>query len=178
MMDEVNFNMVLLDLASGGVDRTSPEDIKTIADYAKPLTDYLASINFKQLATLVAHDVLTYNFNEKGVATSISINTTVAADYLFKRTPFEDKILAKTLLNDSPYTILNEVMHLTSQNYGSIKRFYVTTYMDQFFPAEIQKHIYTRNPPRAKFILKNGDHASFFSETPYLFHILREIANV
>ncbi|KAL3697703.1 hypothetical protein R1sor_011779 [Riccia sorocarpa] len=224
MLEEVNFKIVVLDLISGRIDKTSPADVKTIANFSKPLTDYLSSINFKvlvvghgiggaavtyamemnpdkiekaifvqavmpkdgetpglyingQLATLAAQDVLNYNFNDKGVATSISINTTVAPWYLFNRSPREDKILGMALLTDSPYAILNEVMHLTPGNYGSIKRFYITTYMDRYFPASVQKQIYTNNPPKAKFILKNGDHSPFFSEAPYLFNHLRSLAN-
>ncbi|KAL3697702.1 hypothetical protein R1sor_011778 [Riccia sorocarpa] len=182
MMEEVNFNTVLLDLPSGGVDRTRPEDVMTIANYSKPLTDYLASINFTVL--LVGHDLggaaVSYAMEmyPDKIEKAIFIQAVMPKD---GETPGllinGYKILAMKLLTDSPYSILNEVMHLTKENYGSVKRFYITTNMDRFFPSEVQKHIYTQNPPKAKFVLKNGDHASFFSEAPYLFNMLRTIAN-
>ncbi|OAE26877.1 hypothetical protein AXG93_4360s1320 [Marchantia polymorpha subsp. ruderalis] len=42
LMQAAGFNAVTLDLTSGGVDKTAADNVKTISQYAKPLTDFLS----------------------------------------------------------------------------------------------------------------------------------------
>lgn len=44
LLEEVGLHPVAVDLQGSGIDMTNPNKISTLADYSKPLTDYLASL--------------------------------------------------------------------------------------------------------------------------------------
>ncbi|THU61650.1 hypothetical protein C4D60_Mb07t25560 [Musa balbisiana] len=55
LLEEVGLNPVALDLRGSGIDNTDPNSITTLADYSKPLTDYLHNLLDDEKVILVGH---------------------------------------------------------------------------------------------------------------------------
>ncbi|KAJ8470342.1 hypothetical protein OPV22_024685 [Ensete ventricosum] len=55
LLEEVGLNPVALDLRGSGIDNTDPNSITTLADYSKPLTDYLHNLPDDEKVILVGH---------------------------------------------------------------------------------------------------------------------------
>ncbi|BBN03402.1 hypothetical protein MPTK1_2g23180 [Marchantia polymorpha subsp. ruderalis] len=107
--------------------------------------------------------------------TSIQMNATAMREYYFGQSSLEDYIMASSLLCATPYRCFDDPVYLTPERYGSIDRFYIKTGQDKIVPPVFQDIIINKNPPKQVFVLKNSDHASFFSETDLLFTLLKNI---
>lgn len=44
LLEEVGLDPTALDLKGSGIDMTDPNNVSTLADYSKPLTDYLENL--------------------------------------------------------------------------------------------------------------------------------------
>jgi beta-galactosidase beta subunit len=71
-----------------------------------------------------------------------------------------------------------EKIHLTSENYGSIPRYYIETTDDYALTPAIQHNLIKLNPPNHVFKLKGSDHAPFFSKPQGLLKLLTEISQL
>ncbi|OAE25022.1 hypothetical protein AXG93_4102s1000 [Marchantia polymorpha subsp. ruderalis] len=224
MLQEVGFTTVAIDMVSHGIDKTSPDEVLSMSQYAKPLTSHLANVTGKVI--LVSHGLgggpasyametfpekiskavflsgvmpltgemvldalkptfpalmntcflLNYNGVNKTYPSSIVVNRTGAPNCYFNRSPPLDVALATNLMEDTPWAVFYDSIKLTKANYGSIDRYYIRQGLDRIIPYDIQQQIIAHNPPKQVFLLKNGDHCGFFSETPYLFTLLKQIA--
>ncbi|KAG6547215.1 hypothetical protein Mapa_011151 [Marchantia paleacea] len=224
MLQRVGFRTVAIDMLSHGIDKTSPDDVMSISQYSRPLTNYLSNATGQVI--LVSHGLggapasyametypekiskavflsgvmpltdevvldslrstfsdlmgscftLNYNCDNKTRPSSIVVNRKGAPDCYFNRSPPLDIALSTNLMEDTPWAVFYDSLKLTRANYGSIDRYYIRQGLDRIIPYDIQQQIIAHNPPKQVFLLKNGDHCGFFSETPYLFTLLKEIA--
>ncbi|XP_042492363.1 putative methylesterase 14, chloroplastic [Macadamia integrifolia] len=55
LLEEVGLLPIALDLMGSGIDQTDPNSVKTLADYAKPLIDYLHNLPEEEQVILVGH---------------------------------------------------------------------------------------------------------------------------
>ncbi|KAG6544843.1 hypothetical protein Mapa_013533 [Marchantia paleacea] len=107
--------------------------------------------------------------------TSIGINVAFARQLFYRQSPEEDVTLAKTLLVPQPYAVVVEYLHLTSQRYGKIPRYYIVTGKDDLIEVSLQEAIIAMNPPAGVFRLNNSDHSAFFSEPLKLTNIIEHV---
>ncbi|KAL2644838.1 hypothetical protein R1flu_012425 [Riccia fluitans] len=120
---------------------------------------------------------LSYADGSLSMPTSMHMNINLPASrkFFFNRCPDEDFILLRDLLTPFPYRPFMQSLTLTDGNYGSVPRYYIKCGLDNMFSVVTQQKICDNNPPQVQFVLKNGDHAPMFSETPYLFFMLKSI---
>ncbi|KAF5197371.1 Esterase pir7b [Thalictrum thalictroides] len=55
LLEEAGMFPIAIDLMGSGIDRTDPDSISTLADYAKPLIDYLYNLPEEEKVILVGH---------------------------------------------------------------------------------------------------------------------------
>ncbi|KAL2644839.1 hypothetical protein R1flu_012426 [Riccia fluitans] len=122
--------------------------------------------------------VVNYNNPANPHPTSVMMNMTNSRYFYYNRSPVQDVTLAEHLLEETPWAVFYDDMKLTDANYGSIHRYFIRTGEDRVIPWDLQQSIIDHNPPQKFFTLKNGDHSAFFSETPWLFKLLKEISYI
>jgi len=105
----------------------------------------------------------------------IKVDTTKRKEMFYQWTPEKYISLTENLLVPNPLLPFVTPLYLTELNYGSVRRFYITTIKDNAITAEIQKYMYTMQPCEKVYSIYT-DHSSFFSTPNQLLNILLEIA--
>jgi pimeloyl-ACP methyl ester carboxylesterase len=126
----------------------------------------LASAPPSLIPRITAEQGLIVNFanGPDALPTSVSLNLTVAPAIFYNESPEVDIILALTLLDNQPYCTLSEVLFLTEANYGSVRRFYLQTDLDNVWGPGGEQYILNNNPPEKVFFINGSDHSAFFSK--------------
>ncbi|MTI24485.1 alpha/beta fold hydrolase [Fulvivirga kasyanovii] len=96
-------------------------------------------------------------------------------DLFYEDAPHESVILSQKLLTPEPLLPLSAPLTITTENYGSIDRYYITTTQDKAISPYIQEKMYTETPCKQVFHINSG-HSPFFSNVPQLKNILSNIA--
>ena len=86
--------------------------------------------------------------------------------------------MATVSMRPMPFAPILEKIVLTTENYGSIPRYYIETTDDHALTSAIQHNLIKINPPNHVFKLKGSDHAPFFSKPQGLFKLLLEISHI
>ncbi|MCG8698947.1 MAG: alpha/beta fold hydrolase [Bacteroidales bacterium] len=84
--------------------------------------------------------------------------------------------LSEMLLTPNPLQPIVTPLTLTVENYGSVRRFYIATNLDQAITPDFQEYMYTEQPCEEVFYI-NSSHSPFFSHPTRLKKILTRIAN-
>ncbi len=85
-------------------------------------------------------------------------------------------LLSKMLLTPEPLLPLMTQLTLTPENYGSVRRFYITTSYDRAITPEFQEKMYTEQPCEKVYTL-NTEHSPFFSAPDNLKNVLDKIGD-
>ncbi|GLJ11857.1 hypothetical protein SUGI_0178610 [Cryptomeria japonica] len=232
MLQRQGHRAVALDLTSNGINREAPaHDVKSLAQYAQPLLQYISAIPSGDTVIVVGHSlagsVVSYAMeryphkiakaifiasfmplsNQSYLASSFpqvfprllvngvvklnysegksseqpisaSFNLDHVKDYLYNESSEQDVSLSKLLLTSTPYSVAEEVLHLTPQKYGSVQRFFVKTEKDKLFLPQDQDYTIEQNPPERVFPLEGSDHSPFFSQPLTLCNLLQKIASL
>jgi hypothetical protein len=85
-------------------------------------------------------------------------------------------LLSEMLLTPNPLQPLVTPLTLTESNYGSVRRFYITTSYDRAITPDFQEIMFT-NLPCEKVYKLNTEHSPFFSAPNNLKNILDKIGD-
>lgn len=85
-------------------------------------------------------------------------------------------LLSKMLLTPEPLLPLMTKLTLTPENYGSVRRFYITTSYDKAITPAFQEKMYTEQPCEQVYTL-NTEHSPFFSAPDNLKNVLDKIGD-
>lgn len=96
----------------------------------------------------------------------------------FNQSPSKDVALAMVSMRHTPIGPIMEKMSLSSEKYGTGRRFYIQTLDDHALSPDIQEKLVRENPPEGVFKIKGSDHCPFFSKPQSLHKILLEIAQI
>lgn len=77
-----------------------------------------------------------------------------------------------------PFAPLADKISLSTENYGSIPRFYIKTEEDYAIPLPLQEAMIKSNQPKQVFQLKGSDHSPFFSRPQALHRLLIEVSKI
>lgn len=95
--------------------------------------------------------------------------------------PPEDLTLATLLARPHPSRMdakpSEELLALTKENYGSVRRVYVVAEQDIILPQEVQRWMIELNPPDEVKVIPGADHMLMFSKPQHLSSCLQEIAH-
>ncbi|KAJ1389191.1 Alpha/Beta hydrolase fold [Sesbania bispinosa] len=81
-------------------------------------------------------------------------------------------------MRHSPLGPIMEKLCLSSDKYGTGRRFYIQTLDDRALSPDVQEKLVRENPPEGVFKIKGSDHCPFFSKPQSLHKILVEIAQI
>ncbi|KAG6532342.1 hypothetical protein ZIOFF_006182 [Zingiber officinale] len=109
--------------------------------------------------------------------TAIDLDKSLLKELLFNQSPSKDVALALVSIRSIPFAPVLEKLSLT-ENYGSVRRFFIETTEDNAIPLQTQQRLCNVNPPERVFQLKGSDHSPFFSKPLTLHKILVEIATM
>lgn len=87
----------------------------------------------------------------------------------------QDVALAMVSMRPIPFPPAMEKITLTSDKYGSVRRFYIETVVDHALPFELQQNMINLNPPEQVSTLTGRDHSPFFSKPQSLDKTLVDI---
>lgn len=90
----------------------------------------------------------------------------------------QDIALANVSVRPIPLKPIMEKLSLTTENYGSVKRYFIQTLEDRMLSPDIQEKLVRDNPPDGVYKIKGSDHCPFFSKPLSLHRILVEIAQI
>ncbi|WVZ01308.1 hypothetical protein V8G54_027377 [Vigna mungo] len=96
----------------------------------------------------------------------------------FNQSPAKDVALAMVSMRHSPLGPIMEKLSLSTDKYGSGRRFYIQTLDDRALSPDVQEKLVRENPPEGVFKIKGSDHCPFFSKPQALHRILVEIAQI
>lgn len=140
---------------------------------------FLSSAYPETFPRLVSNGVVSLNYKEAAQQPiSASFNLDLLRSYLYNESPEEVVILAKSLLTPAPYPVAEEVLKLTEEKYGQVRRFYIMTMKDNLFLPQHQEATVTGNPPERAFALPASDHSPFYSCPLQLCNLLIHIATL
>lgn len=97
-------------------------------------------------------------------------------DIFYDASTAEYVLISKMLLTPNPLLPLITPLCLTDENYGSVRRFYITTNNDKAITPDFQEVMYTALPCEKVYAL-NTEHSPFFSATVNLKNILDKIGD-
>lgn len=96
----------------------------------------------------------------------------------FNQSPAKDVALAMVSMRHSPIGPIMGKLCLSTEKYGSVRRFYIQTLDDRALSPDVQEKLVRDNPPEGVFKIKGSDHSPFFSKPQSLHKILVEIAQI
>ncbi|CAA0828759.1 Putative methylesterase 13- chloroplastic [Striga hermonthica] len=230
LLKQRKYDVDAIDLAGSGSNFCDINSIKTLAQYATPVTHFLSNLGHNKQVILVGHDVggacishamemyphkvskaifvaatmLTHGqrpldiFSQQSCLsdisrraqkfiyaegkdhhpTAIDFDKSLLDDFLFNRTPPKDIALASVSMRPVPFAPVTDKLSLSSQNYGSIARFYIKTDDDFAIPPSLQESMIQSSPANQVFDLKNSDHCPFLSRPQPLCRLLIQISNI
>jgi pimeloyl-ACP methyl ester carboxylesterase len=140
---------------------------------------FLSSSNPKTFPRLVENGVVILNMKAgSDLPTSASLVLDHVKPYLYNESPDEDANLAQSLLTPTPFSVSAELLKLSKERYGSIRRFYIMLMKDRLFPPEYQEYSIAQNPPEKIFKMHASDHSPFFSKPRQLCNLVLHIATL
>ncbi|XP_072992485.1 putative methylesterase 14, chloroplastic [Typha latifolia] len=231
LLEEAGLHPIALDLTGSGIDQTDTNSIATLADYSKPLIDYLQSLPEDEKVILVGHSCggasISYALEcyPKKISKAVFVTATMVQDgqrpfdvfseelasadvflqesqflmysngrdkpptglmfdkqqikgLYFNQSPSKDIALAAVSMRPIPLAPIMEKLSLTTENYGSVRRFFIQTLDDHMLSPDIQEKLVRENSPHGVFKIKGGDHCPFFSKPQSLNKILLDIAQI
>ncbi|CAM6108407.1 unnamed protein product [Calypogeia fissa] len=231
LLEESGFTATAIDLTGSGIDQTDPNKIVSLAQYTKPLFDFLEKLGENEKVILVGHNMggasvsyamehhskkiskavfvaaamvingqrafdvfsrqagsendllqkaqsFVYGNGPNNFPTALEVDKVQIKEVFYNQSPAKDIALAAVSLRPVPFAPLMEKLVLTSENYGSVRRFFIGTTDDNALPVANQDAILLANPPEKYFKVKGSDHAPFFSRPQALHKILVEIATL
>ncbi|KAF3788301.1 putative methylesterase 11 [Nymphaea thermarum] len=110
--------------------------------------------------------------------TAIDLDKSLLRELLFNQSPSKDVALASVSMRPMPFAPILEKLCLTSEKYGSVRRFFIETPEDNAISLPLQQNMIKSNPPEQVFRLKGSDHSPFFSRPQALHKYLVEIAKI
>ncbi|KAJ0960804.1 hypothetical protein J5N97_001305 [Dioscorea zingiberensis] len=96
----------------------------------------------------------------------------------FNQSPLKDIALATVSMKPTSLAPIMEKLHLTKENYGSVRKYYIQTLEDRMLSPDIQEKLVRENPPDGVYKIKGSDHCPFFSKPQSLNKILLEITQI
>ncbi|KAK6157791.1 hypothetical protein DH2020_012039 [Rehmannia glutinosa] len=186
LLKESKCEVDAIDLTGSGANFCDINSIKTLAQYANPLTQFLANLADNKKVILVGHDLggacISYAMEmyPHKVSKAIFVAATMLTDGQRALDVFSQKdiALASVSMRGVPFAPVTEKISLSEANYGSISRFYIKTDDNFAIPQPLQEAMIQSNPPTQVFDLKNSDHSPFFSRPQALHRLLTEISNL
>jgi pimeloyl-ACP methyl ester carboxylesterase len=179
VLDTVSKPVVLVGHSMGGIAismaaEARPEKIDKLV--------YLAAFmpqNGESMIDLALRDTLSmigpsliFNFSEMTVDL---VRENISAIFYDVSTA-EYVLLSEMLLTPNPLQPLITPLTLTEVNYGTVRRFYITTSYDKAITPDFQETMYT-NLPCEKVYKLNTEHSPFFSAPNNLKNILDKIGD-
>ncbi|BFG38962.1 hypothetical protein CerSpe_252370 [Prunus speciosa] len=99
----------------------------------------------------------------------------VLALKFYQLSPAQDKTLVSSLIRFHP--LLNyDVIKLTKEKYGSVRRVFIVSGQDQAIVLDVQNYIIRNNPPDEVKVISDSDHYVMISRPLKLFFHLQNIA--
>ncbi|KAL0437891.1 UNVERIFIED_CONTAM: putative methylesterase 12, chloroplastic [Sesamum latifolium] len=214
-----------------GIDITDTNSVTTLAEYSKPLIDFLEKLPEDDKVILVGHSsggaCISYSLEHlpHKISKAVYLCATMISDgqrpfdvfaeelgsaelfspeskslvygngkdkpptgfmfekqhlngLYFNQSPSKDVALAMVSMRPIPLGPMMEKLSLTSEKYGTGRRFYIQTLDDYALSPDIQEKLVRENPPEGVFKIKGSDHCPFFSKPQSLHKILLEIAQI
>ncbi|GLT45099.1 hypothetical protein SLA2020_189570 [Shorea laevis] len=96
----------------------------------------------------------------------------------FNQSSTKDVALAMVSMRPIPLGPMMERLSLSSEKYGTGRRFYIQTLDDHALSPDVQEKLVGENPPEGVYKIKGSDHCPFFSKPQSLHKILVEIAQI
>ncbi|URE04329.1 Esterase [Musa troglodytarum] len=90
----------------------------------------------------------------------------------------KDVALATVSMRPIPLAPIMEKLSLTTENYGTVRRYFIQTLDDRILSLDVQERLVRENPPHGVYKIKGSDHCPFFSKPQTLSKILIEIVQI
>ncbi|XP_074561438.1 putative methylesterase 14, chloroplastic [Curcuma longa] len=148
-----------------------------VLDGQKPfdvLSDELASAD----VFLKESQFLVYGNGRDKPPTGLIFDKQQIKGLYFNQSPLKDIALAAASMRPIPLAPIMERLSLTSENYGTVRRYFVQTLDDHMLSPDIQEKLVRENPPHGIYKIKGSDHCPFFSKPQSWHKILLEIAQL
>lgn len=179
-LDSINEQVILVGHSMAGI------VISSVAE-ARPLKIkkliYLAAFlleNGQSLQDIASQDtasIVPPNITVNQAENTIDINLDAVEEIFYEKTSKRWLNLAKALLKTEPLQPFITPLNLTTQNYGSVRRFYIKTTLDKAITPSIQEMMITAEPCEDVYFI-NSDHSPFFTTPTVLKNKILEIAAV
>ncbi|KAF2310841.1 hypothetical protein GH714_017569 [Hevea brasiliensis] len=98
--------------------------------------------------------------------------------FMFEKQQLRGCCFGHGLYETHPIGPVMEKLSLTSEKYGTSRRFFIQTLDDRALSPDVQEKLVRENPPEGVFKIKGSDHCPFFSKPQSLHKILLEIAQI
>ncbi|KAI5356003.1 hypothetical protein L3X38_008898 [Prunus dulcis] len=183
LLEEAGLLPVTFDLKGSGIDLTDTNSVATLAEYSKPLIEYLENLEEDEKVILVGHSnggaCVSYaleHFSLK-ISKAIFICATMVSDGQRPFDVFAEELgSAEQFMQGSKFLIHGNGKDKPPT--GFIRRFFIQTLDDRALSPDVQEKLVRENPPEGVFKIKGSDHCPFFSKPQSLHKMLVEIAQI
>ncbi|XP_022720791.1 putative methylesterase 14, chloroplastic, partial [Durio zibethinus] len=182
-LEEVGLLPTALDLTGCGVDLTDTNTVTTLAEYSKPLIQYLQNLpEDEKLGSaerfMQESQFLIYGNGKDKPPTGFMFEKQLMKGLYFNQSPTKDVSLAMVSMRPTPLGPIMEKLSLSPEKYGSGRRFFIQTLDDHALSPDVQEKLVRENPTEGVFKIKGSDHCPFFSKPQSLHKILVEIVQI
>ncbi|KAA8529324.1 hypothetical protein F0562_033877 [Nyssa sinensis] len=160
LLKESGFEVDAVDLTGSGIHSCDTNSISSLAQYVKPLTDFLEKLADGKKTGLndlmQRAQIFLYANGKDHPPTAIDLDKALLKDLLFNQSPAKDIALASVSMRPIPFAPVTEKISLSKANYGSIRRFYIKTEEDLAIPVPLQEAMINSDPPEQVFQMKES----------------------
>ncbi|CAL9175021.1 putative methylesterase 14, chloroplastic [Musa acuminata AAA Group] len=121
---------------------------------------------------------LVYGNGRDKPPTSIMFDKQQIRALYFNQSPPKDVALATVSMRPIPLAPIMEKLSLTTENYGTVRRYFIQTLDDRILSLDVQERLVRENAPHGMYKIKGSDHCPFFSKPQTLNKILTEIVQI
>lgn len=178
VIDAIDQPVILVGHSMGGI------VISTVAEARPERVEklvYLSAFllpNGSSLLDVAAQDagsLATPNLIVKPAEGVVDVNRDALREIFYGNCEREDLNLARVLVKPNPLAPFATPLVLSTANYGSVRRFYVSCIKDQAISPAAQQSMYTTMPCEGVYTL-HTDHSPFLSQPKQLASVLATIA--
>ncbi|CAI9756156.1 unnamed protein product [Fraxinus pennsylvanica] len=173
LLKESKCEVEAIDLTGSGLNSCDMNSITTLAEYAKPLTDFLAKLGDDKRVILVGHD-----FGGACVSYAMELYSTKVSKAIFVAAAIFGHCISISIIEASSFcTIDRETFSFDCKSWFH-PRFYIKTEEDFAIPLPLQEAMIKSNQPKQVFQLKGSDHSPFFSKPEALHKLLIQVSKI
>ncbi|XP_008344282.3 methyl jasmonate esterase 1-like isoform X1 [Malus domestica] len=140
LLKDSGHNVTALDLGVSGIKPIQVQQLPSLSEYVKPLTEFMVSLTPEEKVTKGLDFIVRYDNGTNNPATSAMFRPKFLATNLYQLSPPQDLTLGLSLVRFTPLYDY-DVIKLTTEKYESVPRVFIVSDQDHTIVSDVQNYM-------------------------------------